>query len=181
MKKEKDPFVIAVDFDGTCVSHEFPKVGKDIGAVPILKKLVECGHRLILNTMRSNCEGNTKMSKEFPEVVDGKFLDDAVNWFKENKIPLYAIYQNPEQVGWTTSPKCYAQLYIDDAALGIPLLQDWTGEFTIDEINTCKVSHLSHKSVKELIGRPYVDWDAVELMLYDLGLIPCPEYLNDEH
>lgn len=33
--------VIAVDFDGTCVTHEFPKVGKDIGAVPVLKELVE--------------------------------------------------------------------------------------------------------------------------------------------
>ena len=38
--------IIAVDFDGTCVAHEFPKVGKDIGAAPILKKLVEKGHRL---------------------------------------------------------------------------------------------------------------------------------------
>ena len=32
---------ICVDFDGTCVTHEFPKVGKDIGAVPVLKKLVD--------------------------------------------------------------------------------------------------------------------------------------------
>jgi len=31
---------ICIDFDGTCVTHEFPKVGKDIGAVPVLKKLV---------------------------------------------------------------------------------------------------------------------------------------------
>jgi len=26
---------ICIDFDGTCVTHEFPKVGKDIGAVPV--------------------------------------------------------------------------------------------------------------------------------------------------
>ena len=45
--------IIAVDFDGTCVSHEYPKVGKDIGAVPVLKALVEIGHKIILNTMRS--------------------------------------------------------------------------------------------------------------------------------
>ena len=32
--------IIAVDFDGTCVSNEFPRVGKDIGAVPVLKKLI---------------------------------------------------------------------------------------------------------------------------------------------
>lgn len=45
---------IAIDFDGTCVTHEFPNVGKDIGAVPILKRLVAKGHKLILYTMRSD-------------------------------------------------------------------------------------------------------------------------------
>ena len=35
--------VLAIDFDGTCVTHEYPKVGKDIGSVPVLKKLVENG------------------------------------------------------------------------------------------------------------------------------------------
>ena len=43
---------IAVDFDGTCVTHEYPKVGKDIGAAPVLKKLIKEGHQLILHTMR---------------------------------------------------------------------------------------------------------------------------------
>lgn len=38
---------IAIDFDGTCVYHEFPKVGGDIGAVPVLKRLVEEGHQLV--------------------------------------------------------------------------------------------------------------------------------------
>lgn len=45
---------ICIDFDGTCVMHEFPEVGQDIGAVPVLKKLVEAGHNLILFTMRSD-------------------------------------------------------------------------------------------------------------------------------
>ena len=58
--------IIAVDFDGTCVSHEYPKVGKDIGAVPVLKALVEIGHKIILNTMRSDDE-----------------LADAIQWFIE--------------------------------------------------------------------------------------------------
>ena len=45
--------VIAVDFDGTCTTHEYPSIGKDIGAVPVLKKLVRNGHKLIIWTMRS--------------------------------------------------------------------------------------------------------------------------------
>ena len=32
--------VIGIDFDGTCVTHEFPFVGIDIGAVPVLKELI---------------------------------------------------------------------------------------------------------------------------------------------
>ena len=71
--------VIAVDFDGTCVTHEFPNIGKDIGAVPILKELIKKGHKLILYTMRS-----------------GDLLEEAVNWFAYNGIDRHngdhAIY-----------------------------------------------------------------------------------------
>lgn len=131
---------IAIDFDGTCVSHEFPKVGKDIGAVPVLKELVAKGHNLILFTMRSDKHDNTGFSKESPKIHNGNFLQDAINWFKQNEIKLYAIQANPTQHDWTTSPKCYAQLYIDDAALGIPLIHD------------------QHE-------RPFVDWQKVRQLL----------------
>lgn len=97
--------IIAVDFDGTVVTHEYPKIGKDVGAAPVLKKLVEKGHKLILYTMRS-----------------GKELDEAVEWFKERNIPLYGVNENPSQSSWTSSPKVYANLYIDDATLGAYLI-----------------------------------------------------------
>ena len=98
---------IAVDFDGTCVTHEYPRVGKDIGAVPVLKMFVQAGHKLILNTMRSGDE-----------------LADAVQWFIDNDIPLYGVNENPTQKQWTASPKVYAHIYIDDAAFGCPLKMD---------------------------------------------------------
>ena len=116
--------VIAIDFDGTCVSHEFPHMGKDIGAVPVLKALVENGHQLILWTMRSDREFLSPSGDDSIIDIKGTFLTDAVNWFKENGIPLWGIQRNPTQINWTTSPKCYAQLYIDDAALGCPLKFD---------------------------------------------------------
>lgn len=96
--------VIAVDFDGTVVTHEYPHIGEDAGAVPVLQELVGKGFRLILLTMRS-----------------GKLLDDAVAWFRDRKIPLYAVNENPQQRSWTSSPKVYADLYIDDSNLGCPL------------------------------------------------------------
>jgi hydroxymethylpyrimidine pyrophosphatase-like HAD family hydrolase len=96
---------IAIDFDGTCVTHDYPRIGKDIHAVNVLKRLVANGHKLILNTMRS-----------------GKELDDAVNWFNEHNIELFGVNKNPTQKSWTESPKVYAHMYIDDAAFGCPLL-----------------------------------------------------------
>lgn len=116
--------IIAVDFDGTCVTHEYPKVGRFIGAEGVLLDLVKAGHKLILWTMRS-----------------GQPLADAVEWFEAAGIPLFGVNENPQQKEWTASPKAYANLYIDDAALGIPLLGGLTGE------------------------RPFVDWVKVRGML----------------
>jgi hypothetical protein len=117
--------IIAIDFDGTCVTHEFPKVGKDIGAVPVLKQIVNDGHHLVLFTMRSDIVNPTGEDNEL-HLESGNYLSDAVQWFKDNDIPLYGIQSNPTQHSWTTSPKAYAQLYIDDAALGCPLIVDET-------------------------------------------------------
>lgn len=112
--------IISVDFDGTCVEHAYPDVGKDIGAAPVLKALASKGHQLILFTMRS-----------------GETLADACAWFHTNGIPLYGINENPDQHTWTSSPKPYANLYIDDAAFGCPLITPPNGK------------------------RPYVDWEQV--------------------
>jgi|AntRauMFilla1563_2_1112583.scaffolds.fasta_scaffold08170_6 hypothetical protein len=110
-------YTILLDFDGTCVTHEFPKVGDDIGAVPVLKELVENGNRLILFTMRGSGELSLKKFG-----TDG--LQDAVNWFATNGIPLYGIQTNPTQHTWTNSPKPHGDLIIDDTAIGIPLIYD---------------------------------------------------------
>ncbi len=141
--------IICVDFDGTCVTHEFPAIGKDIGAVPVLKELVANGHQLILWTMRSNqekvsAEGQTE---EIKDTKGGEFLTDAVNWFKEHDIELFGINENPTQKNWTQSPKAYGQLYIDDAALGCPLMES------------------------DLSERAYVNWRKVKNYLKKEGLI----------
>lgn len=137
---------IGIDFDGTCVTHEFPKVGKDIGAVPVLRKLVENGHKLILFTMRSD---RKEILNSYYEIVRPAefYLTDAVKWFKQHDIPLYGIQTNPTQIRWTDSPKAYCELYIDDAALGCPLIKT------------------------EYSDRPYVNWVTVEHILKDKGII----------
>ncbi len=127
---------IAIDFDGTCVAHEYPKVGRDIGAIPVLRKLVDAGHQLILYTMRSDKQGISPVTEKLEDGV----LQDAINWFNDNNIKLYSIQKDLGQENWTSSNKCYAHLYIDDAALGAPLI------YNTDE-------------------RPYVDWSAIQTLL----------------
>ena len=117
--------IIAVDFDGTCVTHEYPNVGRDIGAVPVLLRLIDAGAKIVLWTMRSGVE-----------------LDEARAWLEDNGVTLWGVNRNPQQGAWTSSPKAYAHTYIDDAALGCPLVTPSNGE------------------------RPYVDWKAVESILF---------------
>lgn len=138
---------ILIDFDGTCVTHSFPSIGKDIGSVPVLKRLVEKGHKLILFTMRSDIE-NPKSEDKNIVCEPGKYLTEAVNWFKDNEIPLYGIQVNPTQHYWTTSPKAYGQMMIDDSALGVPLKFD-----------------------ERLSDRPFVCWDSVYKILNERGII----------
>lgn len=144
---------IVIDFDGTVVTHEFPQVGSDVGAVPVLKELVKNGHRLILFTMRSDVIDPIKNDKEHSEIIAecGNYLTDAVNWFKEREIPLYGIQRNPSQDSWTSSPKAYGQIIIDDAALGCPL----TFGFPVPE------------------KRPFVDWVKVRKWLVEMGCLPA--------
>ena len=96
--------IIAIDFDGTVVKHKYPLIGEDVGAIEILKELLSNGHQLILYTMRSN-----------------EYLLEAEVYLKSRGIELYGVNENPQQKEWTNSNKVYANLYIDDAALGVPL------------------------------------------------------------
>lgn len=101
--------IIGIDFDGTCVTDLFPYVGDNIGAASVLRKLAD-KNLLILYTVR-----------------DGKYLQDAVDWFKYNHINPYSVNYNPEPV--SSSPKLYCDYYIDDRNIGTPLTDkgyvDW--------------------------------------------------------
>lgn len=113
--------IIAIDFDGTIVTHEYPKIGRPVpGAIETMLEFIERGDKLILWTMRS-----------------GDKLTEAVNYCFDNGIIFWGVNKNPEQEEWTNSPKAYAQVYIDDAALNATLIEGNKGE------------------------RPYLDWHVV--------------------
>ena len=118
--------VFAVDFDGTIVEHQYPYIGNDVpGSFETLIELQDQGHDLILWTVRI-----------------GKHLKDAVDYCKQMGLEFIGVNENPDQKYWNGSPKAYAQIYIDDAALGCPLI-----------------------TPKDKNRRPYVDWVRVRTQL----------------
>lgn len=95
---------IAVDFDGTVVDHEYPKIGKEkLFAFASLKKLQQDGHKLILWTYR-----------------EGPLLEEAVEYCKQNGIEFFAVNESypGEKLDENTSRKIHADLFIDDRNVG---------------------------------------------------------------
>lgn len=101
---------VAVDFDGTIVTHEYPLIGKEIPfAIDTLKRLQKYPDiLLIMWTVRQGPE-----------------LDAAVEFCRERGLEFYAVNKNyPEESTEYPEPrKLKADLFIDDRNLGG--LPDW--------------------------------------------------------
>lgn len=97
--------IIAVDFDGTLCINKYPEIGApQPGAVKVMKELHDQGHYLIIWTCRT-----------------GKLLLEAINWLLGQGIPFDRINDHcPNNVAkyGDGGPKIYADVYIDDKALG---------------------------------------------------------------
>ena len=97
---------IAVDFDGTIVTHAYPAIGKPIPfAIDTLKRLQqEDHHNIILWSCR-----------------EGQLLQDAVDYCHNKGLDFYAVNSNfpdePMDDG-LTAHKLTADLFIDDRNLG---------------------------------------------------------------
>lgn len=102
--------VIAVDFDGTIVEHEYPNIGKPIPfAIETLIQMQRDGHRLIMWTVRH-----------------GDLLQEAVDYCAEQGLYFFAENENyrGEIIEKQDYPrKLKADLFIDDRNLGG--LPDW--------------------------------------------------------
>ena len=99
--------IVAIDFDGTVVEHRYPDIGKPVpGALEWMKEFMVRGISIMLWTMRS-----------------GEELRQAVDYCESNGIKLWGVNISIGQEEWTSSPKQYANLYIDDAAVGCPLVE----------------------------------------------------------
>jgi hypothetical protein len=102
---------IAVDFDGTIVTHKYPAIGEELPfATETLKMLRQDGHRLILWSVR-----------------EGHLLDEAVEWCRKRGVEFYAVNRDYPEETTDNNPhfsrKLKVDLFIDDRNLGG--LPDW--------------------------------------------------------
>lgn len=133
-------FIIAVDFDGTIVTHKYPDIGELVPyAKQVINMLVNNGHKVFLWTMRCHKK-------------DRDVLGEASQFLKDNNIKIELLNKSPVQ--FSDSPKQYANIYIDDAAIGIPLI--------------------------EYKRNMVVDWLAVFNMLVNEGVLPSGWLLKSE-
>jgi len=103
--------LIAVDFDGTIVEHEYPAIGREIPfATETLRMLINDRHQLILWSVR-----------------EGELLQEAIDWCHERGVDFYAINRDfPEEdveKNIHFSRKLKVDLFIDDRNVGG--LPDW--------------------------------------------------------
>ena len=98
--------IIAIDFDGTIVEHQYPLIGKPLPNVFfVLRELQEEGYRLVLWTYRT-----------------GKELEEAIRFCSANGVEFFAVNKSyPEELFESTSAasrKINADLFIDDRNIG---------------------------------------------------------------
>ena len=102
---------LCIDFDGTVVEHDFPRIGEPMPlAFEVLKELKEAGYGLILWTCRED-DGYK---------IDRQYLKDAIEFCKENGVEFDGHNETPEECEFRPNGgrKAYASCYIDDRNLG---------------------------------------------------------------
>jgi len=116
---------IYLDFDGTVVEHQYPEIGTfNVGSMEIITKLHDAGHKIILNTLRANCNNGTLekalimlnehyylhlKDKRGSNVVEMRSISE---YCKRKLYPMPFYWEQIKQVN---------ELFIDDRAFNIPL------------------------------------------------------------
>ena len=103
--------IVAIDFDGTVVNHEFPVIGQELpGALNTMRAMQKAGHKIIIWTCRC-----------------GKEIAEMVAWFTEKNFVPDAINSNIGLRDGYGVPKIYADFYFDDR--GFPPFSGWDSAY----------------------------------------------------
>ncbi len=100
--RNRKSLTLAIDFDGTIVSHAYPNIGEPIkNAKEVMDRLMERGHKIVIWTARN-----------------GKDLEKVRNWLIKNKYHFECINKNIINAPYRPWPKIYCDLFIEDRNVG---------------------------------------------------------------
>lgn len=109
--------IVSIDFDGTLVDHEFPKIGAlKPFALEVLTEMINRGYKLVLNTCREDTNSNSGGIYE-----DRKYLTEAVEFMRSHGIEFRSVNENHPDDDFRSGDirrKVFAHVYIDDRNLG---------------------------------------------------------------
>jgi hypothetical protein len=114
-------YKILLDFDGTCVEHIYPEIGRcNFGCIEVIDKLQKAGHKIILNTLRS--ELNPVSFKKSIEWFDKAYmfllkrdLDFSLKPIEVSPVKIHPVAWNLDYFMKSGT------IMIDDQSFGIPL------------------------------------------------------------
>ena len=121
---------IVLDIDGTVFYHRYPKLGDPLPGWEYIKGWVDDGAILNISTMRSNVA-----------------LTQALDGLDKLGIPYAGVSKDTGQEKWTSSPKCYGHIIVDDTCCGIPLGIDSHGRdfVLLDQVDKLIRNKFSNK------------------------------------
>lgn len=138
---------IYLDFDGTVVEHDYPRIGKPVPmALEVIRKLSLHNYWIILNTYRVDLVNKYLLPDR---EAASKELDECLTYFVNNGIVIDAIVR-PEKrkpYAWNIENALEKKIiYIDDVAPRIPLISSTS------------------------VNRPMVDWKTLDEQFKQYGI-----------
>jgi hypothetical protein len=125
---------IAVDFDGTIVMNKFPRIGEPIpGAIETIKTIRQNGHKVFLWSSRY-----------------GRKLAEAIEFCESYWLDFDGANHTTSDLH-TASPKQYADIYIDDRALGVP--KTFYSTITGEQVTMLDWDQIAFELVPEIITK----------------------------
>lgn len=118
--------IIYLDFDGTCVEHAYPNLGRyNPGCIEVIKECQDAGHEIILNTYRADIgleslqvALNWLNQNYWMFTINSELILKPINRYEPKKIYPNAWKLHPDDIYLNIINN---SIYIDDIAANIPL------------------------------------------------------------
>jgi hypothetical protein len=141
----ENKYTIYLDFDGTCVEHDYPNIGRyNPHSLNVIKRLIDSGHDIILNTYRVEINHTALMQALNWFSNAWHFLDDDSIDINITRYTEYKVYPHTYDLNQIKESKI---IYIDDIANKIPLIK------------------------AKMVNGLMVDWKTIESDLESIGVI----------